>query len=65
MEMALSIVFVFQMKQGARDVLKKIGASNAQKVGWRDMWALVVVKPEHGEKAFNLGEKISKSPDFR
>ena len=53
------------MKQSARDVLKKIGASNAQKVGWRDMWALVAVKPEHGEKAFNLGEKISKSSDFR
>jgi hypothetical protein len=49
----------FQMKQPARDLLKRLGSKRAQVVGWRDMWAMVTQK---GAKMF--GESYSKSTDF-
>jgi hypothetical protein len=47
-------VFVFI---SARDVLKRLGSKRAQVIGWRDMWAMVLVKKD---KVF--GEAMSKSP---
>ena len=49
----------FQMKQPARDLLKRLGSKRAQVIGWRDMWAMVTQK---GAKMF--GESYSKSTDF-
>ncbi|GAB6028767.1 hypothetical protein CHUAL_004583 [Chamberlinius hualienensis] len=49
----------FQMKQQARDLLKRLGSQKANLIGWRDMWALVTQK---GGKMF--GESYSKSPEF-
>lgn len=49
----------FQMKQPARDLLKRFGSKRAQVIGWRDMWAMVTQK---GAKMF--GESYSKSTDF-
>ncbi|UXI18085.1 RING finger protein 165-like [Sarcoptes scabiei] len=34
----------FQLKQTARDLLQRLGSRHAQKIGWRDMWAMVVRK---------------------
>ncbi|PSN55689.1 Protein O-linked-mannose beta-1 [Blattella germanica] len=31
----------FQMKQPARDLLKRLGSTRAQAIGWRDMWTMV------------------------
>ena len=49
----------FQMKQAARDLLKRLGSKRVSHLGWRDMWAMVTVK---GGKL--LGEGYSKSPEF-
>ncbi|XP_023721134.1 protein O-linked-mannose beta-1,2-N-acetylglucosaminyltransferase 1 isoform X3 [Cryptotermes secundus] len=49
----------FQMKQPARDLLKRLGSKRAQIIGWRDMWAMVTQK---GAKMF--GESYSKSTEF-
>lgn len=49
----------FQMKQPARDLLKRLGSKRAQVIGWRDMWAMVTQK---GSKMF--GESYSKSTEF-
>ena len=49
----------FQMKQPARDLLKRLGSKRAQVIGWRDTWAMVTQK---GAKVF--GESYSKSTDF-
>lgn len=49
----------FQMKQSARDVLKRLGSKDANSLGWRDMWAMVTQK---GGKV--LAEGYSKSPEF-
>ncbi|XP_046405731.1 protein O-linked-mannose beta-1,2-N-acetylglucosaminyltransferase 1-like isoform X2 [Ischnura elegans] len=49
----------FQMKQPARDLLKRLGSKRAQVIGWRDMWAMVIHK---GGKMF--GESYSKSSEF-
>jgi hypothetical protein len=49
----------FQMKQPARDLLKRLGSKRAQVIGWRDMWAMVTQK---GAKMF--GEAYSKSTEF-
>ncbi|XP_066996973.1 protein O-linked-mannose beta-1,2-N-acetylglucosaminyltransferase 1 [Anabrus simplex] len=49
----------FQMKQPARDLLKRLGSKRAQVIGWRDMWAMVTQK---GAKMF--GESYSKSTEF-
>lgn len=54
----------FQMKQPARDLLKRLGSTKAQSLGWRDMWAMVVVKPSDNKELKNLGEMLSKSADF-
>ncbi|PNF43588.1 Protein O-linked-mannose beta-1,2-N-acetylglucosaminyltransferase 1, partial [Cryptotermes secundus] len=49
----------FQMKQPARDLLKRLGSKRAQIIGWRDMWAMLTQK---GAKMF--GESYSKSTEF-
>ena len=49
----------FQMKQSARDVLKRLGSKRFGQIGWRDMWAMATQK---GGKMF--GESYSKSPEF-
>jgi len=49
----------FQMKQPARDLLKRLGSKRAQVIGWRDMWAMVTQK---GAKMF--GESCSKGTGF-
>jgi len=49
----------FQMKQAAREMLKRLGSKKAQIIGWRDMWAAVTQK---GGRHF--GESYSKSPGF-
>lgn len=49
----------FQMKQGARDLLKRLGSKKSHVIGWRDMWAFVTQK---GGKVY--GEQYSKSPEF-
>ncbi|KAG1678559.1 Protein O-linked-mannose beta-1,2-N-acetylglucosaminyltransferase 1 [Nymphon striatum] len=49
----------FQMKQPARDLLKRMGSKKIQSVGWRDMWAMTVQK---GGAMY--GEAVSKSTDF-
>jgi hypothetical protein len=41
----------------ARDLLKRLGSKRSQLIGWRDMWAMVLVKKD---KVF--GEAMSKSP---
>ena len=47
------------MKRMARDLLKKLGAEKADRLGWRDMWAMVAKK---GERSY--GELFSKSSGF-
>jgi beta-1,2-N-acetylglucosaminyltransferase len=49
----------FQMKQSARDLLKRLGSKRSHSIGWRDMWAMTTQK---GGKV--LGESYSKSPEF-
>lgn len=49
----------FQMKQAARDLLRRLGSRKASHLGWRDMWAMVTQK---GGKM--LAENYSKSPEF-
>ncbi|XP_035219578.1 protein O-linked-mannose beta-1,2-N-acetylglucosaminyltransferase 1-like [Stegodyphus dumicola] len=49
----------FQMKQPARDLLKRLGSKKAHVIGWRDMWAMATQK---GGKLY--GENYSKSPEF-
>lgn len=49
----------FQMKQAARDLLKRLGSNKATSLGWRDMWAMATRK---GDKL--LAEGYSKSPQF-
>ena len=50
------------MKQPARDMLKKLGSGHSQRIGWLDMWAMVVVKGSSSKSP--LAEDMSKSPDF-
>ncbi|XP_076347188.1 protein O-linked-mannose beta-1,2-N-acetylglucosaminyltransferase 1-like [Tachypleus tridentatus] len=49
----------FQMKQPARDLIKRLGSKKSHVIGWRDMWTMVTQK---GGKMF--GESYSKSPEF-
>lgn len=49
----------FQMKQAARDLLKRLGSKKSNTIGWRDMWAMATQK--NGKV---LGESYSKSPEF-
>ncbi|KAI2809946.1 Protein O-linked-mannose beta-1,2-N-acetylglucosaminyltransferase 1 [Blomia tropicalis] len=49
----------FQMKQSARQILKRLGSERASQIGWRDMWSMVVKK---GDRAY--GEAYAKSPEF-
>ncbi|XP_074595619.1 protein O-linked-mannose beta-1,2-N-acetylglucosaminyltransferase 1-like isoform X2 [Brevipalpus obovatus] len=49
----------FQMKQAARDLLRRLGSKRVHHLGWRDMWAMVVQK---GGKL--IAESYSKSPEF-
>ncbi|XP_075676818.1 protein O-linked-mannose beta-1,2-N-acetylglucosaminyltransferase 1-like isoform X2 [Dermatophagoides pteronyssinus] len=57
----------FQMKQAARDLLKRMGSKRSHQIGWRDMWCFVVRKnsqdvSESSPEVF--GEAYAKSPDF-
>ena len=56
----------FQMKQPARDLLKKLGSTKGQTIAWRDMWAMVCRKggSSSEQKSINYGETYSKSPEF-
>ena len=47
------------MKQPARELIARFGSNYAKIVGWRDMWAMVVVK---GGPV--VREMFHKSPDF-
>ena len=49
----------FQLRTPARELLARFGSKRASIVGWRDMWAMVLVK---GGRV--LGEEYKKSPDF-
>lgn len=49
----------FQMKTPARELLHRLGAKKAKKLGWRDMWAMVTVK-----RGQVFGESFSKSSGF-
>lgn len=49
----------FQMKQPARDLLKRLGSKKSHVISWRDMWGMVTQK---GGKMY--GETYSKSPEF-
>lgn len=49
----------FQMKQPARELLRRLGSRRAQLISWRDMWAMVAQK---GVQMY--GESYSKSTDF-
>ncbi|CAL4093564.1 unnamed protein product [Meganyctiphanes norvegica] len=49
----------FQLKASGREALRRLGSTHAHELGWRDMWALVVVK---GGPVY--GEQLSRSPDF-
>ena len=49
----------FQLRTPARELLARLGSKVASMVGWRDTWAMVVVK---GGRI--LGEEYKKSPDF-
>ena len=49
----------FQMKQMAREVLKKLGSKRYAQIGWRDMWAMAAQK---GNQMY--GESYAKSPHF-
>ncbi|XP_037799344.1 protein O-linked-mannose beta-1,2-N-acetylglucosaminyltransferase 1-like [Penaeus monodon] len=49
----------FQMKNGGRDALRRLGSTHAHELGWRDMWAMVAVK---GGRVY--GEQLAHSPDF-
>lgn len=49
----------FQMKQPARDLLRRLGSRRAQMISWRDMWAMVTQK-----SVKMYGESYSKSTDF-
>lgn len=51
----------FQMKQAARDLLKRMGSKRSFQIGWRDMWCFVVRKGIHPE---SFGEAYAKSPGF-
>ena len=57
--MAIKDEGTFQMKQSARDVLKKLGSKKSTQIGWRDMWAMATQK---GNQMY--GESYSKSPEF-
>nr|XP_046914678.1 protein O-linked-mannose beta-1,2-N-acetylglucosaminyltransferase 1-like [Dermatophagoides farinae] len=59
----------FQMKQAARDLLKRMGSKRSHQIGWRDMWCFVVRKnTQDGDKSESssnvFGEAYAKSPDF-
>ena len=49
----------FQLRTPARELLARLGSKVASMVGWRDTWAMVLVK---GGRI--LGEEYKKSPDF-
>ncbi len=57
--MAVKDEATFQMKQPARDTLRRMGSRRADKLGWRDMWGMVCVK-----KGKVYGESFSKSAGF-
>lgn len=50
----------FQMKQAARELLRRLGSERSSTIGWRDMWTLVVRKGD----GKSLGEAYAKSPEF-
>ena len=50
----------FQLRTPARQLLARLGSKMAKMVGWRDMWAMVLVK---GTGRL-LAEEYKKSPDF-
>ena len=50
----------FQLRTPARQLLARLGSKMAKMVGWRDMWAMVLVK---GIGRL-LAEEYKKSPDF-
>ena len=52
----------FHLKQATRDLLTRLGSKRAYQMGWRDMWAFVMLKGSSTHKS--LGESLSKSPDF-
>lgn len=61
----------FQLKKAARDLLTRLGSRQAQQLGWRDMWAMVVQKRMDKSSPINsisftppLGEAYSKASDF-
>ena len=61
----------FQLKKAARDLLTRMGSRWAQKLGWRDMWSMVVQKRLYSKSLSGsqssstlLGENYSKSSDF-
>ncbi|GIZ02489.1 protein O-linked-mannose beta-1,2-N-acetylglucosaminyltransferase 1 [Caerostris extrusa] len=69
----------FQMKQPARELLKRLGSKKAQVIGWRDMWAMATegscsflfgIYHSSVAKTFIIllgklyGENYSKSPEF-
>ncbi|OTF82796.1 hypothetical protein BLA29_012296, partial [Euroglyphus maynei] len=57
----------FQMKQAARDLLKRMGSKRSHQIGWRDMWCFVVRKnsQDTSESSSDVfGEAYAKSPDF-
>lgn len=57
--MAVKDEGTFQLRQHCRKILTQLGSKKVAKLGWRDMWGLVVVK---GGKIH--GESFSKSPNF-
>lgn len=56
----------FQMKAAARDLLRKLGSTKSQAIGWRDMWAMVCRKGIQADNQLSViyGETYSKSPEF-
>ena len=61
---------IFQLKQPARDTLKRVlGSRRAHNFGWRDMWAMIAIKNKPSsmhDSNLNLpiAESMSKSSDF-
>jgi beta-1,2-N-acetylglucosaminyltransferase len=53
----------FHLKQPARNLLQRYGSTQAQVLGWRDMWAIVLQKEQH-QQGRSWCEQLSKSPDF-
>lgn len=56
----------FQMKTAARNLLRRLGSTKSQAIGWRDMWAMVCRKGIQidNQPSVIFGETYSKSPEF-